>query len=403
MKKGLLGTFLLTLIMVVLFIPEKAQAGHDIGILSNENPCVYARFSLGEGGEYYCFLNVKGDAGKTYISIENLSGGNASLKADFINITGGESSTVKSISLKSGKKKVSKALPDFKDGDMYFIEIKNPKLSGVNEASFGLCIYSEKLGGVKHNFSKVKVSADELYIKEGDSLKLKATLNKSIKAAGVTWKSSNQKVVTVSKNGKITAKGEGYAVITCTSKKDKSFSAQCHVIVEKKESTIPDEKTKYVWKYVGSYVSGTQENGMQVMHHNIDERHADGEQNYADIYCECEIPPALIEVDKEFSLKIKIHGNVIRNDLNRGIYVSCKASIAPSGLDRDATLNAGTSMTPDDYNALSWGNYAGGFGDNETIVRGKIYSSNYNEGDTISIYFRTSFGQCEWKYCLAKA
>lgn len=51
-------------------------------------------------------------------------------------------------------------------------------------------------------------------MKKGKSVKLKATLNKAAKKKGVEWKSSNPKIASVSKNGKVTAKKNGKATIT---------------------------------------------------------------------------------------------------------------------------------------------------------------------------------------------
>ena len=168
-------------------------------------------------------------------------------------------------------------------------------------------------------------------------------------------------------------------------------------------ATAVKAETTYTWEYVGGSFCGTEEGDMRVMHQKINETHSDGEQNYADLYCALQIPPKSIPADKELALKVKLSGTVSRNDRNRGMYMSCDVIVAPSDLDMDATLNAGYSMTPDDYSALSWGNYAGGFGNKETVVRRTMSHSGYSEGDTISIYLRSlGFGQCEWKYRLKK-
>ncbi|MBQ6360159.1 MAG: hypothetical protein IJJ25_03305 [Lachnospiraceae bacterium] len=50
-------------------------------------------------------------------------------------------------------------------------------------------------------------------------------------------------------------------------------------------------ETTYTWKRTSSYTIGTQENGCQIMHNNINSSHADGETNYADVYVSLEIPP----------------------------------------------------------------------------------------------------------------
>lgn len=162
-------------------------------------------------------------------------------------------------------------------------------------------------------------------------------------------------------------------------------------------------ETTYTWKRVYSSTFSTQEDGYQIMQNTIDSSHADGETNYAKVYVALETPPESFPANENLSLKFKLYGDVIRNDRGRGIYESCDVIVAEPGLDRDATLNAGNSMLPDDYNALSWGNNTtGGFSDRETFVSRYMSSSGYNEGDMISIYLRTSFGQCEWRYKLEK-
>lgn len=166
-------------------------------------------------------------------------------------------------------------------------------------------------------------------------------------------------------------------------------------------------KTVYTWKRVGmssttrsgGSFAGTQ-NGMAVFKGIINDVHADGKQNYATTYCECEIPPESIEANETVTLKVRLHGNVIRNDENRGIYMTCKVKMAESGLDYDGTLNGGYSFSPSDF---SWGNYAGGFGDQEhTVSRSMESGYGHSTGDTISIYFRCSWGLYEWKYQLQK-
>ena len=162
-------------------------------------------------------------------------------------------------------------------------------------------------------------------------------------------------------------------------------------------------ETTYTWKRTYSPATGTQENGCQIMHNNINSSHADGETNYADVYVSLEIPPESFPANQELSLKFRLYGDVRRNDRGRGIYESCDIIVAEPGLSREETQNAGYSMTPDDYTALSWGNYTtGGFSDRETVVSRYMSSSGYNEGDEISIYLRTSFDQCEWRYRLEK-
>ena len=73
MKKGLLTAVLAVVIAVLFFGAQKAQAGHDIGTLSKENPCVYVRFSLEKGENFFgAFYAVSGTAKDVSIVIENL-------------------------------------------------------------------------------------------------------------------------------------------------------------------------------------------------------------------------------------------------------------------------------------------------------------------------------------------
>lgn len=74
----------------------------------------------------------------------------------------------------------------------------------------------------------VKLNQKKLYLtpKKSYKLKLKGTKKK------VTWKSSNKKVATVSKSGKVTAKKIGKATIVA---KVKGKKYKCKVYVEKKE------------------------------------------------------------------------------------------------------------------------------------------------------------------------
>ncbi len=233
MKKGLLKTLFLTFVALILLGTKKAQAGHDLGTLSKDNPCIYIKFTLQKGEEFFGgFFNVSGNATDVKLSFVNLSKGDVSLKAIFSDISD-EWTELKKVTFKKGKKKSTFSLPDLEDEKQFFIEINNPKFYDQEEMTIGLCIYSEGFGGTKHDFTKMSLSKDEITLKEGKSAKLKVTLDKSLKKDGVIWSTSNKKVATVDKKGKITAKGAGDAIITCTSKKNKNISEKCTVWVTK--------------------------------------------------------------------------------------------------------------------------------------------------------------------------
>lgn len=80
--------------------------------------------------------------------------------------------------------------------------------------------------------TKITLSKTGAKLKKGTSLNLKSnisplyTTNKSVK-----WSSSNTKIATVSSSGKVTAKGYGTAVITCTTQDGSNKKATCNVMV----------------------------------------------------------------------------------------------------------------------------------------------------------------------------
>jgi len=78
----------------------------------------------------------------------------------------------------------------------------------------------------------VKLSSNKATLKVGEIIKLKATLKpKNVTDKTITWKSSNKKVATVDKNGKVTAKKKGTCVITVTIANGKK--AKCKITVNK--------------------------------------------------------------------------------------------------------------------------------------------------------------------------
>ena len=76
--------------------------------------------------------------------------------------------------------------------------------------------------------SKITLNKTRLLMNKGTAFQMKATLPSGTMSR-ITWKSSNTGVVTVSSNGKLTAKGDGTAKITATTFNKKS--ASCTVTV----------------------------------------------------------------------------------------------------------------------------------------------------------------------------
>ena len=92
--------------------------------------------------------------------------------------------------------------------------------------------------------AKVKVKAvrlsetkKEMYVGQKDTLKVKSVkpLNGS---KSVTWKSSNTKIVAVTKKGKVTAKKAGTVKITAISKSNKKAKAVCKITVYNKAKKL---------------------------------------------------------------------------------------------------------------------------------------------------------------------
>ena len=79
---------------------------------------------------------------------------------------------------------------------------------------------------------KVKLNKTKLSMKIGDSKKLTAKITpENVTDTTIKWKSSNKKVATVDKNGKVTAKKKGTCVITAVTSNGKK--AKCKITVKK--------------------------------------------------------------------------------------------------------------------------------------------------------------------------
>ncbi len=88
--------------------------------------------------------------------------------------------------------------------------------------SFVLGQFTPVQAAAKKENVAISLNKQVYTLKKGKSVKLKATLNKAAKKKGVEWKSSNPKIASVSKNGKVTAKKNGKATITARVKGTKA-------------------------------------------------------------------------------------------------------------------------------------------------------------------------------------
>ena len=91
--------------------------------------------------------------------------------------------------------------------------------------------------------SAVTLNHSTLTIKRGKSVKLKARKAKSVKKRQLVWTSSNKKIATVDKSGKVTAKKNGKTNIVVKVKGTK-IKAVCKVIVGNPVTKIKANKTK---------------------------------------------------------------------------------------------------------------------------------------------------------------
>ena len=105
----------------------------------------------------------------------------------------------------------------------------------------------------KTTAKKAALNKTSLKLKKGKTYQLKT---KNVKGM-VTWKSSNKKIATVSKKGKVTAKKAGSTVIKATYKKNgKVKTLKCKVTAAKKESREETVKKK-ILALQNTYKEGT--------------------------------------------------------------------------------------------------------------------------------------------------
>ena len=118
----------------------------------------------------------------------------------------------------------------------------------------GIATITAKVSGKSYK-CKVTVKNPYLNKKEVSLKKGKTTTIKLIGATASKYKSDNTKVATVNKKGKITAKSDGKATITCTDSNGKNYKCVVTVKSTKKKQTNTDKSdtnignndSVYVW------------------------------------------------------------------------------------------------------------------------------------------------------------
>lgn len=101
------------------------------------------------------------------------------------------------------------------------------------DANLRMKVFTKKTDTNPISCSGVKISQDSAQLYEGESIQLSATVlpeNASNKTC--SWKSSNEKVVTVSRTGLVKAIGEGVATVEVATL-DGNYTASCQITVKK--------------------------------------------------------------------------------------------------------------------------------------------------------------------------
>lgn len=150
-----------------------------------------------------------------------------------------ETASNKNVIFSSSDEKIAKVAAD---GTVTGIKKGTAKITVTTANS----LYSDTIKViVEKPVKSVKLNKTSISIATGKTTVITATVSpKSASNKDVTWKSSDNDVVTV-KNGKITAKAPGYAVITCTTA-DGGKTAECSVFVNQPVKSVKLNKTKII-------------------------------------------------------------------------------------------------------------------------------------------------------------
>lgn len=121
-----------------------------------------------------------------------------------------------------------------------YVRVEITKLSTEKDGKDQVCTLSEiEIWGTAEQSVLVTPNKDTLWLKPGESDTLTATVKglPAEETPSLTFTSSDPSVVTVDTQGKVTAKGEGEAIITL---RETSYSGEavCRVIVEKEKNQV---------------------------------------------------------------------------------------------------------------------------------------------------------------------
>lgn len=150
-----------------------------------------------------------------------------------------ETASNKNVIFSSSDEKIAKVSAD---GTVTGVKKGTAKITATTANSLYSAVITVK---VEKPVKSIKLNKTSISIAVGKTTTITATVSpKSATNKDVKWKSSDNDVVTV-KNGKITAKAPGYAVITCTTV-DGGKTAECTVFVNQPVKSVKLNKTKAI-------------------------------------------------------------------------------------------------------------------------------------------------------------
>ena len=166
--------------------------------------------------------------------------------------------------------------------------------------------------------------------------------------------------------------------------------------------------TTYTWERIGTYTTTkansstysysvtTRDGGVAELYTEVNDIHADGDQNYIKFTYTCEAPPEKIAAGSSVSLAFSLRANVIRHDSpNIWPMASCQVKLGDPG--KGTSINSGGSDWSSSYSQGS----QTGYGSQDHTASGTMPKST-TAGEERSIYFFGTAGAYEWRYRLVK-
>lgn len=167
--------------------------------------------------------------------------------------------------------------------------------------------------------------------------------------------------------------------------------------------------TTYTWERIGTYPTTkassspysysvtTRDGGVAELYTEINEYHADGNQDYIKFTHTCEAPPEKIAAGSSVSLAFSLRAQVISHDSpNKWPMASCQVKLGDPG--RGTKINSEGS----DWSSSYFQGYGEGYGSQDHTASGTMPDST-TVGEEKSIYFFGTAGAYEWRYRLVKS